>query len=64
MALNNRYCRKKYECKFIRDKVTHKVTSFDSSYVDYGNTGCGVFKQEVQNQKYFCRRINTLKGNY
>ena len=27
----------------------------------YGNTGCGVFKWGVQNQKDFCLRI---KGNY
>ena len=30
----------------------------------YGNTGCGVFKRGVQNQKDFCLRINILKGNY
>ena len=30
----------------------------------YGNTGCGVFKWGVQNQKGFCLRINILKGNY
>ena len=30
----------------------------------YGNTGCGVFKQGVQNQKDFCIRINIRKGNY
>ena len=30
----------------------------------YGNTGCGVFKWGVQNQKDFCLRINILKGNY
>ena len=32
--------------------------------IDYGNTGCGVFRQGVQNQKGFCLRINILKGNY
>ena len=31
---------------------------------DYGNTGCGVFKWGVQNQKGFCLRINIRKGNY
>ena len=31
---------------------------------DYGNTGCGVFKRGVQNEKDFCLRINILKGNY
>ena len=30
----------------------------------YGNTGCGVFKWEVQNSKGYCIRINILKGNY
>ena len=30
----------------------------------YGNTGCGLFKRGVQNQKDFCLRINILKGNY
>ena len=33
-------------------------------HVQYGNTGCGVFKRGVQNQKDFCLRINILKGNY
>ena len=28
------------------------------------NTGCRVFKQEVQNQKDFCLRINIPRGNY
>jgi len=27
-------------------------------YVSYGNTGCGVFKQGIQNLKDFCLRIN------
>ena len=30
----------------------------------YGNTDVGVFKRGVQNLKYFCLRINRLKGNY
>ena len=30
----------------------------------YGNTGCRVFKQEVQNWKDFCIKIYTHKGNY
>ena len=30
----------------------------------YGNTGCGVFKQGVQNWTDFCLRINIPKGNY
>ena len=30
-------------------------------HVEYGHTGCGVFKQGLQN---FCIRINTPKGNY
>ena len=29
-----------------------------------GNIGCLVFKQGVQNQKYFCLRINIPKANY
>ena len=33
-------------------------------YVKYGNTGCGVFKRGVQNQKDFCIRIDIPKGNY
>ena len=33
-------------------------------YEGYGNTGCGVFKWEVQNQKGFCLKINILKENY
>ena len=28
----------------------------------YGNTGCGVFKWGVQNQKDFCLTIDILKG--
>ena len=27
----------------------------------YGNTGCGVFKREIENYKYFCLRINIPK---
>ena len=30
----------------------------------HGNTGCQVSKQEVQNHKDFCIRINRAKGNY
>ena len=30
----------------------------------YGNTGNGVFKRGVQNEKDFCLKINILKGNY
>ena len=34
------------------------------AYMDnYGNMGCGVFKQGVQNWKHFCLKINILKGN-
>ena len=38
----------------------------NSGYVHthYGNTGCGVFKRGIQNQKDFCIRINIPKGNY
>ena len=30
----------------------------------YGNTGCGVFKGGIQNQKGFWLKINILNGNY
>ena len=30
----------------------------------YGNTGCQVFKQCVQNWKDFCLKINIQEGNY
>ena len=33
-----------------------------ATVLGYGNTGCGVFKWGVQNQKGFCLRINILKG--
>ena len=32
--------------------------------VSYGNTGCGIFRRGIQNQKDFCLRINILKENY
>ena len=32
--------------------------------LDYGNTGCLVFKGGIQNEKYFCLKINLPKGNY
>ena len=32
--------------------------------VSYGNTGCGIFRRGIQNQKDFCLRINILKGIY
>ena len=38
--------------------------SFQCYSLDYGNTGCGVFQQGVQNEEGFCLRINILKGNY
>ena len=31
---------------------------------NYGNTGCGVFKGGIQNQKSFWLKINIPKGNY
>ena len=37
---------------------------FKTITIQYGNTGCGVFKRGVQNQKGFCLRINILKGNF
>ena len=39
---------------------------FLSTYFEtecYGNTGCGVFKQGIQNWKDFCLKINITKGN-
>ena len=30
----------------------------NSLTLGYGNTGCGVFRRGIQNQKYFCLRIN------
>ena len=36
----------------------------DSAHEDYGNTGCQVFKQGVQNWKDFCLKINIPKGNF
>ena len=43
------------------NQILHAVDVI--SYI-YGNTGCGVFKREVQNLKDFCLKINILKGNY
>ena len=31
---------------------------------DYGNTGCRVFKQGLQNWKDFCLKINIPRENY
>ena len=31
--------------------------------IDYGNTGCRVFKRGIQNQKYFCLKNQQPKGN-
>ena len=39
-------------------------TPFIKEYAPYGNTGCGVFKRGIQNQKDFCLRINIPKGNF
>ena len=39
-------------------------TSVESFTNNYGNTGCGVFKRWVQNQKDFGLRINMLKEFY
>ena len=32
--------------------------------LQYGNTGCGVFKGGIQNQKGFWAKINIPKRNY
>ena len=37
---------------------------FSSRMQACGNTGCGVFKRGVQNQNFFCLRINILIGFY
>ena len=44
--------------KIIKNKLKCLVTA------SYGNTGCWVFMQGVQNWKYFCLKINIPKGNY
>ena len=51
--------------KNIRDRKRPAPFPCGSPYsLQYGNTGCGVFKRGVQNYKGFCVRINILKGNY
>ena len=45
-------------CRYVQSCI------ISCSTAEYGNTGCGVFKRGVQNQKGFCIGINILKGNY
>ena len=45
---------------YIVAKNRTKVTELPH----YGNTGCWVYKQGVQNWKDFCPKINIPKGNY
>ena len=47
----------------LRPPVITSPSRQNSRYVNYGRTGCGVFKRGIQNQKDFCL-INILKGNY
>ena len=44
--------------EFAQPKTVECQESCSSSDEDYGNTGCRVFKQGVQNQKDVCLRIN------
>ena len=60
-------CREKlnghFQCTTMVGFPNFGSTKYKDS-LPYGNTGCGVFKRGVQNQKDFCLRINILKGNY
>ena len=46
---------------FLKKNFTSEYMPYQNLHVHYGNTGCGVFKRGVQNQKDFCLRINILK---
>ena len=40
-------------------EITLEITRMNiMAYLHYGNTGCGVFKPGIQNQKDFCLKIN------
>ena len=58
-------CHKYHICKFYHHvQILYDVSnSIHHKTCDYGNTGCQVFKQGVQNWKYFCLKINIPKGN-
>ena len=43
---------------YLNNCQTQRFVSSTGNISHYGNTGCGVFKQGVQNQKDFCLRIN------
>ena len=43
---------------FYKLSYTRGISQGRLSIEIYGNTGCGVFKRRVQNQKDFCLRIN------
>ena len=44
--------------------LENPILGFQQHVLGYGNTGCGVFKRGIQNQKDFCIKINIPKGNY
>ena len=61
------------KCPKIYGPVFHKVffsllpqppLSANHLCEPYGNTGCGVFKEGIQNQKGFWLKINISKGNF
>ena len=49
--------------KLVALVLAHLISAPDQKlmYVQYGNTGCGVFKWGIQNQKDFCIKINIPK---
>ena len=44
--------------------IKHERDWWIVEYDDYGNTGCRVFKIELQNKKDFCLKINVPEGHY
>ena len=54
----------KGEWKDCRCWVYSVYTQHRQYTINYGNTGCRVFKGGMQNSKDFCLEINMLKGNY
>ena len=45
-------------------KEAELYQKIEPSYLDYGNTCCGVFNGGIQNLKGFWLKINIPKGNY
>ena len=58
------FSRKSYLTSHIAHAHDGKKENVDNVFARYGSTGCGVFKQGVQNKKDFCLRIKILKRNY